>query len=278
MEQLSRIDTAPLFSGLHAQLMALLRALDLEDWDRPTVAGSWEVRDVVAHLLDVQLRRLSGHRDGHAPAPDRDLSEYETLVAYLNDLNAVWVTAMRRVSPALLLDLLDTAGQQLADFVTGIDPLERALFPVAWAGEEASENWFDMGRDYTELWHHQAQIRMAVDAEPLTQEEWLRPVLSLSVRGLRRALRDIQRATGTVVVLHLDGEAGGTWSAVAEDSGWSVFCGKGPAPSASISLPAKEAWRVFFNAASTEEVQSLASCSGDPDLVEAVLQLRSVMV
>lgn len=195
MEQLSRMDTAPLFPGLHAQLMALLRALDLEDWDRPTVAGSWQVRDVVAHLLDVQLRRLSGHRDGHAPAPDRDLSEYEALVDYLNDLNAVWVSAMRRVSPALLLDLLDTAGQQLADFVTGIDPLERALFPVAW-----------------------------------------------------------------------------------EDSGWSVFCGKGPAPSASISLPAKEAWRVFFNAASAEEVQSLASCSGDPDLVEAVLQLRSVMV
>lgn len=278
MEQLSPIDTAPLFSGLHGQLMALLRQLDLEDWNRPTVAGSWKVRDVVAHLIDVQLRRLSVHRDGHAPVPDRDLSRYEALVGHLNDLNAVWVGAMRRVSSDLLMDLLDTAGQQLAEFVTEVDPLGRAPFPVAWAGEDASENWFDIGRDYTELWHHQAQIRLAVDAEPLTQAEWLHPVLALSVRGLRRALRDVHRAGGTVAVLHLRGEAGGTWSAVSEESGWSLFDGRGPSPSAEVSLPANEAWRIFFNAASAEEAKSLASCSGDPDLCNAVLQLRSVMV
>lgn len=38
------------------------------------------------------------------------------------------------------------------------------------------------------------------------------------------------------------------------------------------------AWRVFFNAASAGEAESLARCSGDPDLGNAVLQLRSVMV
>lgn len=86
MGQLARIDTAPLFSELHEQLMTLLRQLDSEDWDRPTVAGSWSVRDVVAHMIDVQLRRLSVHRDGHAPVPNRDLPEYQALVEYLNDL------------------------------------------------------------------------------------------------------------------------------------------------------------------------------------------------
>lgn len=278
MKELSPIDTAPLFPGLHEQLMALLRQLDPEDWNRPTVAGSWKVRDVVAHLIDVQLRRLSLQRDGHAPIPDRDLPDYGALVSHLNELNASWVETMRRVSPHLLLDLLDVAGEQLADFVAGLDPEGRAPFPVAWAGEEESENWFDIGRDYTELWHHQAQIRLAVDADPLDQEEWLHPVLALSVRGLRRTLRDVHRASGTVVMLHLRGEAGGTWSAVSDESGWSLFDGEGPTPSAEVSLPANEAWRVFFNAVSAEEAQSLASCSGDLELGKAVLQLRSVMV
>jgi len=46
------LDTAPLFPDLHAELLALLRALELEDWERPAVAGAWRVRDVAAHLLD----------------------------------------------------------------------------------------------------------------------------------------------------------------------------------------------------------------------------------
>ena len=38
---------------------------------RPTVAGEWRVRDVVAHILDGSLRRLSFHRDGQTPpAPE----------------------------------------------------------------------------------------------------------------------------------------------------------------------------------------------------------------
>ena len=46
------LDAAPLFPDLHAELLALLRALDPADWERPTVAGAWRVRDVAAHLLD----------------------------------------------------------------------------------------------------------------------------------------------------------------------------------------------------------------------------------
>lgn len=278
MMPLPPIHTAPLFAGLHARLMSLLRGLDPPDWSRPTVAGSWEVRDVVAHLIDGQLRRLSLHRDGHAPPPDGDLSDYAALVAYLNQLNASWVGAMRRVSPDLLLDLLDVAGSQVADFVTGLDPMDTAPLPVAWAGEDVSENWFDIGRDYTELWHHQAQIRLAVDADLLTQREWLHPVLALSVRGLRRALREVRRPEGTVVVLRLRGEAGGTWSAVADTSGWSLHEGETPGSAAEVTLPAAEAWRVFFNAVDLEEARSLARLSGDPELTEAVLRMRSVMV
>src|SRR3954471_22199035 len=78
---------ADLFPALHAELMALLRGLQPEDWARPTSCALWSVRDIVAHLLDTALRRLSFGRDRHIAAPDRTISKYPDLVAYLNALN-----------------------------------------------------------------------------------------------------------------------------------------------------------------------------------------------
>ena len=51
-------DTRSLFHPLSRELVAVLRALDAEDWHRPTAARAWRVRDVVAHLIDTALRRL----------------------------------------------------------------------------------------------------------------------------------------------------------------------------------------------------------------------------
>jgi hypothetical protein len=78
MEPVKPILVADLFPGLHAELIALLRGLAQEDWSRPTVAGAWTVKDVAAHLLDVQLRRLSAQRDGaRLPPSDQALARME---------------------------------------------------------------------------------------------------------------------------------------------------------------------------------------------------------
>jgi hypothetical protein len=70
MEPLTPVDTRELFAPLHAELIGLLRGLSDADWERPTVAGAWRVRDVAAHLLDGDLRKLSAGRDGHQMPPD----------------------------------------------------------------------------------------------------------------------------------------------------------------------------------------------------------------
>ena len=59
MEPLSPVYTADLFAPLGAELVSLLRGLGESDWTRPTLAGAWRVRDVAAHLLDGDLRKLS---------------------------------------------------------------------------------------------------------------------------------------------------------------------------------------------------------------------------
>jgi hypothetical protein len=41
------------------ELIGLLRSLAPGEWDTQTIAGTWKVRDVAAHLLDTVLRKLS---------------------------------------------------------------------------------------------------------------------------------------------------------------------------------------------------------------------------
>ena len=61
--------TAHLFPVLDAQLIDLLRSLAPDEWERQTIAPRWKVKDVAAHLLDTQLRKLSFGRDAYTPAP-----------------------------------------------------------------------------------------------------------------------------------------------------------------------------------------------------------------
>jgi len=114
MTQLERpkpILVIDLFPPLMEALLALLSGLAAEDWDRPTVCGSWSVKDVAQHLLGGDVHMLSRGRDGYTvPAPVMD---WDGLVAYINRHNAAWVEATRKLSPRVLLDLLRFTGEQV---------------------------------------------------------------------------------------------------------------------------------------------------------------------
>src|SRR5260370_24909620 len=55
---------APLLRKVDEKLLDLLESLRPDEWELPTVAPGWKVRDVAAHLLDTPLRKLSLVRDG----------------------------------------------------------------------------------------------------------------------------------------------------------------------------------------------------------------------
>jgi hypothetical protein len=92
--------TAHLFPTLDARLIDLLRSLTPEDWERQTIAPRWKVKDVAAHLLDTQLRKLSFGRDGYIPSPPPAIASDRDLVSFIDRLNAEGVTVYRRLSPA----------------------------------------------------------------------------------------------------------------------------------------------------------------------------------
>jgi uncharacterized protein (TIGR03083 family) len=277
MEPMTPIYTADLFLPLNAELVSLLRGLDGADWARQTIAPAWRVRDVAAHLLDGALRRLAFARDNHSlrSAPP---SSYEEVLALINGLNASGVRYADRLSPRLVIDLLDITGRWVSDLFQGLPPHGDAHFAVAWAGEDRSENWMDIGREYTEQWHHQMQIRDAVGAPGLLQRRWLHPLLDLSVRALPRAYKDVAAPPGTRVVFEVTGEDDYAWIVARESSIWRVGRGRADRPAATISADADVAWRLLFNGLAPADARRRIAVSGDRSLAEPMLGARSVMV
>lgn len=266
-----------LFPGLHTELMSLLRGMRPDDWDRPTACALWSVRDIVAHLLDSALRRLSYGRDGMEPAPDQPIATYAELVAYLNRLNAEWVAAARRLSPAVLMDMLDLTADQLYTYFRTLDPHAPARFGVAWAGEETSPNWFDIGREYTERWLHQQQIREAVGAPPLTARKWLYPTLDIFIRALPFNYMGVPSETGRSVRVEIRGEAGGIWTLVRAADGWRLFTGSAGSPSATVSLSQEAAWKLFSKGLSPEQAGRNVTIDGDLRLGQPMLGALAIM-
>ncbi len=276
MQALTPLSTADLFPPLHDELMVLLRGLSSEDWKRPTVATEWNVRDVVAHLLDVDLRKLSINRDGHIPPqPAKPITSYEELIAFLNGLNAEWVNTARRLSPQLLVELHGFTGPLVSELVSSLTPHAPSTFSVAWAGESESENWFDIGRDYSERWHHQMQIRDAVGAPLLLDNRWLFPLLDISFRALPHAYRDVNAAPGTAVTIRVDGDA---WSLVRNDERWALYRGAPDGSAVTATIDPDSVWRLLYNALPASAARAKVHIEGNAALAEPLFAVRSVMV
>jgi len=181
-EPLQPIFTAHLFPKLEGKLIELLRSLAPEDWDKQTLAPKWKVKDVAAHLLDTQIRKLAASRHGYKPENSKKLSPAK-LVTLINSLNAEGVRKYSRLHPDELISRMEAASRESAEYHQALDPFGPAMFPVSWAGEEESANWFDTAREFTERWHHQQQIRLAVNQPGIMTREFYLPVLDCFLRA-----------------------------------------------------------------------------------------------
>lgn len=270
---------ADLLRPLHDHLVQLLEGFAADDWNRRTKAPKWTVKDVAAHLLDGDIRRLSFQRDGQAPpAPRQPITDYPSLVDHLNALNATWTVAARRMSPRVILELLRQTGPQVCDFLASLDPHGEAIFPVAWAGQDSSHNWFDIAREYTEKWHHQQQIREAVDVHLLTSPRWVRPALDAFMRGLPYAYQNIEAPDGTQVLVEITGEAGGAWTLARKGGTWTLYVGSSEQVTARAQLSSEVAWRTFSRWISPAEAQRETVLSGNRALGIRILDFTGFMV
>ena len=244
------------------------------------MAGRWLVRDIVAHLVDLSFRRLSFHRDRMAPPPpSKPIASERDFVEFINGINAQWIDASKRLSPRVLTDLFEKASSDLADWFESLPADAPGLFGVSWAGEMASEGWFDIGREFTELWHHQEQIRMAVGAPRLDDPRFLKAVIEVAVRALPHAYRDVSAADGDSMLLEITGPSGGVWTLLRDGGRWQLTQGEPPTPGTRVRLSDDAAWKLLFNALRSEaEIASAVQIDGRRELAEPLLRTRSIVV
>lgn len=271
------IDILHLFPVLNKELISFLRNLSPQDWQRSTVAKLWNVKDVVAHLLDVNYRQLSVQRDNWTVEPDRPINSYQTLVDYLNHFNADWVKAAKRMSPRVLTDALEITNHQVYEVFKGLDPFAPSVYPVSWAGESMSYNWFDIAREYTERWHHQQQVRAAVGDRSIMTKELYYPVLDIFIQAWPFAAADAQAKDGTLLKTTISGDGGGEWYLSRANSKWSLGSQNGSQPVSETIIDGDIAWKLFSKSIRKEDIPNGYTIKGNVALGEIILNMVSVM-
>jgi uncharacterized protein (TIGR03083 family) len=270
---LSPILTAHLFPLIESSLIELLRSLSPEEWQMQTVSPRWKVKDVAAHLLDTQLRKLSLVRDGCA----RELPAAGPPTALINRLNEEGVAVYGRLSPPVLIELMELASRRSAEFHQSLDPFAEAAFPVSWAGEEVSRNWFDTAREFTERWHHQQQIRLATGRPGIMTPELYHPVLDCFLRALPHTYRNVPAEKGTLLRVDIAGHCGGTWQLLREPDRWRLVAASPIAPACRVSIPQEIAWRIFTKGIDRTAAEAQARVEGDRQLAEPMLTMVAIV-
>jgi hypothetical protein len=255
--------------------MDCLRQLTDEQWNLPTVARLWNVKDVVAHLLDGNLRTLSIQRDKYFGVKGPESNEYEKLVLWLNDMNAGWVEAAKRLSPDVLIIMHENTGPLVSAYYESLNPKDEAIFSVAWAGENTSTNAMHLAREYTEKWHHQQQIRFTIGDETLMNPYWSKPFWDTIMLGLPHALRSFYREDGTRVKCIISGA--GQWEMEYRNSGWELIDSGDEDTESFVEIPTDIAWRLFTKSIRPESVKDQIVEKGDKALTQALLNLVAVM-
>jgi uncharacterized protein (TIGR03083 family) len=270
------IHSAHLLRRVDGHLLELLASLTAAEWSLPTIAGEWTVRDVAAHLLDTPLRKLSLIRDAGFVEP-ANIRSSQDVIDLVNRLNREGVAVYRRLSPPVLIDMMQFACEQSARFHESLDPLAPAAFPVSWAGDTTSPNWFDTARELTERWHHQQQIRLATNRPSIMTPELYHPVLDCFVRGIPFAYRNVVAPPGTGVLLEISGDCGGQWFLLRGSTGWTFANPANGRIESRVTIPQELAWRVFTKGIDRDSARAQIEIEGNRDVGEAILHLTAIV-
>jgi uncharacterized protein (TIGR03083 family) len=275
-QALQPIFTAQLFPKLEAKLIELMRGLTPKDWEKPTLAPKWKVKDVAAHLLDMQVRKLAAARPGYKTENSKKLSPAK-LVTLINSLNAEGVRKYGVLHTNELISRMETASRESAEYHQALDPFGAAMFPVSWAGEEESANWFDTAREFTERWHHQQQIRLAVNKPGIMTREFYFPVLDCFMRALPYAYRNVAAKPGSAAQFTISGECGGSWHLFREGDAWTLIASTAGEKISETTIPQEIAWRFFTKGIAIEEAKTQVQVEGDEAVGLHILKMISIV-
>ena len=197
--------------------------------------------------------------------------------ALINSLNAEGVRQYGQLSPDELILRMEAASRESAEYHQALDPFGVAMFPVSWAGEEESANWFDTAREFTERWHHQQQIRVAVNKPGIMTREFYFPVLDCFMRALPYAYRNVAATAGTLAQFNISGGCGGNWYLFRDRAAWKLIASPAGEKISEMTIPQEIAWRIFTKGIAFEEARSHVRVTGDEAVGLHILKLISIV-
>ncbi|QHT70370.1 maleylpyruvate isomerase family protein [Rhodocytophaga rosea] len=277
MQKAGPIFTLDLFPVIDRKLTEVLRSLCREDWEKQTIAPLWKVKDIAAHLLDGNIRGVSMSRDNYFGVSPGEIHSYQDLVGFLNKLNADWVQAAKRISPELMISLLDLTANAYYEHARTLDPFGEAIFSVGWAGEQTSPNWFHIAREYTEKWHHQQQVRLAVGQEAeLLQTPLYFPFLDTSMRALPYHYRSVAGQKDEVIQFTVSG-GNGSWYLWHNGETWELLTSCTIPPVCEILLDKEKAWQIFTKGLKADQARPYVQIQGKQTYGEHIFHMLAVM-
>ena len=277
---MEQIDTLHLFPKLTEEFLKLLKGLDNSDWLKPSPIKGRTVKDLVSHVIDGSLRNISMQRDNFNDNSNVPIiKSYNDLINHVQKLNTDWMNVSKRLSPEILIDLLEYSDKEFYKFMKSKKPNGKALFSVAWAGETESENWFDIAREYTEKWHHQMQIRLALDKPILLDTEYTEPLYDTFMIALPYLYREFSEfENGTKIKISLTGKLEKSCVIEWKTDKWIFTDSCKSDIFTSVEIPDDIAWIIFTNTdREKEKYKTKIKISGDQSIGLKILDLVTVM-
>jgi uncharacterized protein (TIGR03084 family) len=196
------VDIAQLADDLAYETSALeqlLAPLSDADWDRPTPAAGWAIRDQVSHLAYFDEAATLA-----AVEPDRFRAERDALLAEPDGITEVIAGRYRDLDPAALHTWFREARTSMVDALLALDPSTR----VPWYGPDMSVASSLTAR-IMETWAHGQDVADALGAVR-TPTRALRQVAHIGVRALPNSFvtrgREVPDAPVYVALRSPDGE------------------------------------------------------------------------
>lgn len=220
-------DPGALLLRQRRRLAATLAALDEAQWSTPSRCDAWDVRGVIAHLVDVDRFWAFSIGSGRAGEPTRFLATFDPvatppqLVEAMGDVDPATLLATFHAGidglEAALVDLDDAGWDTLAEAPPGHIPLRALVLHALWDG-----------------WVHERDIVLPLGLAPTEEpDEVAACLLYAAALGPAFAAAGGDERTGTLVVEATEPDARvvvSLGSAVAASLG-------GPVPADAVVLP-----------------------------------------
>lgn len=265
---------APLFELERARLLDLLQSLRDEDWQRPSPCPGWTVLGLAGHLLGDDFGLLARRRDHYMGTPPPEGLSEDEFIDWLDDLQMEWVRTARRISPRLVVELLEWTGPRLVAVLAGEDLSERSA-RVSWAGPEAAPRWLDQLRELSECWIHRQQLLEAVGRPVDLDQTLLRPIL-LGLRwALPYRLSKADLASDGAIQITVGEPISERWTLISSGGTWGFAEGPPKHVIAHASLTADAAWRLLTN--NLKHPPSALDITGDERATAVILTTRAII-